>query len=484
MRCALVIPPWQPKDIFPEKTASSQINYWQPLGTLYVGAVLKNEGHVVTFLNGAFLSNEEILDELKVFKPDFVGIYSTAFGWPEALRISSAIKKRIGPVFIAAGGPYPSAVKEKCLDNANDIDAVVIGEGELTLPQLVARVEKGESLPGLEGIAFREGEEIVVNAERPLVADLDSLPFPARELLGDFERYIPAPATYRRKPVAVMMTSRGCDRKCIFCFQFDKERKSGIRYRSVDNVLDEIELCLKAGYREIKFLDDTFTADYDRAMRIATEIKRRKLDFTWFVSAIVSQVDRPLLEAFREAGCWAILFGAESGVQANLNMVRKGTTVDQVRKGVRDAKEAGLKVFTPFLIGIPGETAENLQKTIDFAIEIDPDVVNFHYLTPFPGTELHDNIGKYGSMSENLTEYTYQGAAFVPFTMTRDELAEMRSLAFRKFYSRPRFLLKRILGLRTADDLKAAISGIRSLYGILKDRNIFSRKKKNLSSSW
>ena len=281
-----------------------------------------------------------------------------------------------------------------------------------------------------------------------------------------------------------MMTSRGCDRKCIFCFQFDRERKSGIRYRSVENVMEEIESCLRAGYREIKFIDDTFTSDYDRAMRIASEIKRRKLDFTWFASAIVNQVDKPLLKAFKEAGCWAILFGAESGVQANLNTLRKGTTVEQVRKGVREAKEAGLKVFTPFLIGIPGETRENLQKTIDFTLEIDPDVVNFHYLTPFPGTELHDNIGKYGSMSDDLTEYTYQGGAFVPHSMSRGEMAEMRNLAFRKFYSRPRFLLRRTLGLRSADDLKAAFSGLKSLFWILKEKALFRRKREKLSGSW
>ncbi|MDH5542004.1 MAG: B12-binding domain-containing radical SAM protein [Nitrospinota bacterium] len=484
MKCALVIPPWQPGDIFPEKTASSQINYWQPLGTLYVGAVLKNAGHDVVFLNGAFLSNEEILEKLHQFKPGFAGIYSTAFGWKGAVRLASDIRKRTSNVFITAGGPYPSAAKGGALNGAEDIDAVVTGEGEVTVPELVKRLEKGESLAGLEGVIYRESGEIVSNNERKLIDDLDSIPFPARELLGDFEKYLPAPATYRRKPVAVMMTSRGCDRKCIFCFQFDRERKSGIRYRSVENVMEEIESCLRAGYREIKFIDDTFTSDYDRAMRIASEIKRRKLDFTWFASAIVNQVDKPLLKAFKEAGCWAILFGAESGVQANLNTLRKGTTVEQVRKGVREAKEAGLKVFTPFLIGIPGETRENLQKTIDFTLEIDPDVVNFHYLTPFPGTELHDNIAKYGSMSDDLTEYTYQGGAFVPHSMSRGEMAEMRNLAFRKFYTRPRFLFRRTLGLRSADDLKAAFSGLKSLFWILKEKALFRRKKEKLSGSW
>ena len=138
-----------------------------------------------------------------------------------------------------------------------------------------------------------------------------------------------------------MITSRGCNRHCIYCFQMDKERKSGIRYRSVGNVMQEIELCLRQGYKEIKFLDDTFAADYDRALDLTTEIRKRRLSFTWFASACVNQVDKPLLQAFKDAGCWAILFGAESGVQKNLNTIRKGTTLDQIRTAVQDCSGRG-----------------------------------------------------------------------------------------------------------------------------------------------
>jgi radical SAM superfamily enzyme YgiQ (UPF0313 family) len=303
------------------------------------------------------------------------------------------------------------------------------------------------------------------------------LPFPARELLGDAGNYIPPPATYRRKPVAVIITARGCNRKCIFCFQIDKERKSGIRYRSVDNVIQEVELCLDQGYREIKFIDDTFAADYDRALQITKEIKIRRLDFTWFASACVNQVDKPLLKAFKDAGCWAILLGAESGVQKNLSTIRKGITPEQIRNAVKAAKEAGLTVYTPFIFGIPGETFEDGLKTIDFACEINPDIANFHSLTPFPGTELYDNIDKYGSISEDLTDFTYQGAAFIPHTMTRQEITILRQTAFKRFYSRPRFILKRILGLRNINDIKAGYKGLRSLIWLWIKKDIFRRKE-------
>ncbi len=477
MKCVLVIPAWRPEDIFSSKTAGSQINYWQPLGTLYVAACLQRAGHEVKFLNGAFMSHDEIIAEVKEYSPEFVGIYSTTFGWPRAKRTAKDIKDVLKEAFICVGGPYPIAMQERCLEDedAEAIDAVVTGEGELTVPEMLQMLQSGRSLRGVEGVVFREKERIIKNPPRPLIEDLDSIPFPARELLGDPNKYIPPPATYRRKPVATMITSRGCKRRCIFCFQIDPERKSGIRYRSVDNVLAEIETLLRQGYKEIKFLDDTFAADYNRAMEIAEEIKRRRLKFTWFVSACVDQVDKPLLQAFKDAGCWAILFGAESGVQKNLNTIKKGITLEQTRRAVKAAKEVGLKVSTPFIFGIPGETFEEGLKTIEFALELDPDIANFHAITPFPGTYLYNNLEKYGTISEDLSDFTYQGAAFIPYTMTRDEILKLRQIAFRRFYSRPRYLLRRLLDIRNIHDIKAALKGFKSLFWLWTKKDIFKK---------
>ncbi|MDP3296409.1 MAG: radical SAM protein [Thermodesulfovibrionia bacterium] len=472
MKCALIIPSWIPEEIFSSKTAGSQINYWQPLGTLYVASSILKAGHDVRFLNGAFMTHSEILQNVSEYKPDFVGLYSTTFGWNKAVRTASDIKQILN-VFIAVGGPYPIAMQEKCLMDSMAIDSVVTGEGELTVVEMLERLSHGKSLAGVEGAIFRDVDRIVKNPPRSLITDLDSLPFPARELLGNAINYIPPPATYKRKPVAVIMTARGCNRRCIFCFQIDKERKHGVRYRSVENVMQEIELCLRQGYREIKFIDDTLAADYDRAMQIAKEIKARKLDFTWFASACVNQVDKPLLRAFKDAGCWAILLGAESGVQKNLNAIKKGITLEQIRIAVKAAKEVGLTVYTPFIFGIPGETFEEGLKTIEFACELNPDIANFHALTPFPGTELYDNLDRYGRISHDLIDFTYQGAAFVPYSMTRHEITELRQIAFKRFYSRPKFIFRRALSLRNINDVKAAAKGFKSLFWLWAKKGVF-----------
>jgi len=475
MRCLLVIPSWLPEDIFPARTAGSQLNYWQPLGTLYVASSLRKAGHEVAFLNGAFLTHREILDEAARFRPGLVGIYATAFGWPGAGRTAADVKDRLPGAFVCAGGPYPIASRERCLAEAPGFDAAVTGEGERTVVELVERLEAGRSLDGLPGLAYRDGAGVRVNPPRPFLANLDELPFPDRSLLGDASRYLPPPAMYRRKPVAVVLTSRGCHRRCIFCFQMDKERRSGTRYRSVENVLAEIELCLRQGYREIKFIDDTFAQDRQRALRLAHEIRRRRLDFTWFASACVNQVDPELLRAFKAAGCWAILFGVESGVQKNLDTIRKGTTLAQARDAVRWARQAGLRVQTTFVFGIPGETYTEAQQTIDFACELSADVASFHAITPFPGTWLHDHASELGTISPELTDFTYQGAAFVPHTLTREQIRELRQRAYRTFYSRPSLLVRKLLGLRSGEDLRVALRGARSLFWLWARRGLFQR---------
>ncbi len=470
MKCALVVPAWSPGEIFSSRTAGSQINYWQPLGTLYVASSLMAAGHDVRFINGAFATHEEIMDQLASFAPDAVGLYSTAFGWDKARATAKAIKGILPKTFVFAGGPYPVAAGASALreEGAASIDAVVTGEAERVVVSMMERLKCGCLFRDIKGIAYRgSAGDIIDNGPPPLIEDLDALPIPARELLGDPNKYIPPPATYRRKPVAVVITSRGCNRHCLYCFQIDRTRSKGIRYRSVANVLEELELLKAQGYREIKFIDDTLAADYDRAMELALEIKRRKLGFTWFASACVNQVDETLLRAFKAAGCWAILFGAESGVQKNLNAIRKGITLEQTREAVRAAKAAGLTVQTPFMFGIPGETYEEALQTIDFAIDLDPDIANFHAITPFPGTDLYDNVDEYGHLEGELSDFTYQGAAFVPHTMTRAQIQELRQLAFKRFYSRPSYMFKRLLKIRTLHDVKVAFQGVRSLLGVI-----------------
>jgi radical SAM superfamily enzyme YgiQ (UPF0313 family) len=162
----------------------------------------------------------------------------------------------------------------------------------------------------------------------------------------------------------------------------------------------------------------------------------------------------------KKAKFWGILLGIESGVQSSLDAMGKGVTVEQNRLAVEWAHKAGLKTVTPFIFGNPGETFEDGLKSIQFAIDIDSDVVNFHALTPFPGAELYENVEKYGRVAtDNVLDYTFEGCAFVPYTMEREQIQELRALAFRKFYRRPRYMWKRLMAIRTWTDIKVLLAG-------------------------
>jgi radical SAM superfamily enzyme YgiQ (UPF0313 family) len=469
MRCALVIPPWRPEDIFPAATARLQVNYWQPLGMLYLGAALMRAGHEVRLWDGSFLTLEEILARARAWRPGLLGIHANTFLWPRALATARACKAQDQAVFTIAGGPHPTARGTAALIEGGDcLDAVALGEGEETLPELASAFEAGRALAEVAGLVVSQKGEPLATAPRDLVRDLDGLAMPARELLADPGLYLPPPGTYRAAPVATMMTSRGCKNRCVYCFQLDPARE--IRLRSVANVLAEIELCLAQGYREIRFLDDAFTADRQRVLDLCAGIRARGWRFPWFASSCVNQVDPELLAAMARAGCWSILFGAESGVQRDLNALGKGSTPQQIRQAVAWAKAAGLHVVTPFLLGIPGQTRADVLATIAFACRLDPDVANLHAVSPFPGTALHERAAELGELSTRAEDYTFQGLAFVPHSLSRDEMVELRALFLRRFYTRPRLLLRKLKAARTPADFKALGLGLMGLLRLWRDR--------------
>ena len=179
----------------------------------------------------------------------------------------------------------------------------------------------------------------------------------------------------------------------------------------------------------------------------------------------------------KDAGCWAILMGGESGVQDNLNTLRKAETLGHMRAAVRAAKEVGLTVSMPFMFGLPGETYADGLKTIEFALELDPDLANFHCLTPFPGTQPLRAHAKYGTISDDLEDYTYQGAAFVPYTMTREEIHALRQLAFRRFYRGRCSCCASCCGCAISTTCAPRLAGVRSLFWLWVRRGLFRRER-------
>ena len=263
------------------------------------------------------------------------------------------------------------------------------------LPISLSEENFNSKLSEIKGILYKENGEIKITAPRGYIQDLDALPFPARHLYPPLSEYRPVPASFIKLPLGHIMTSRGCPYQCIFC-----DRKifgNSFRARSPKNVVDELEELINVhGAKEIKFFDDTFTLDKKRVLEIFKEMKRRNLKFPWSCLTRVNHVDAELLKEMKTAGCWQISYGLESGDQRMLNIMKKGTTVEQNRNAVIWAKKTGLNVRAFFVLGMPGETPESLKKTVEFAKSLPIDIVTFYSVTLYPGNELYEMAKKEG----------------------------------------------------------------------------------------
>ena len=401
------------------------------LSLSYLGAVLQREGVEVEVLNllTARYSANKIKRKLEEYRPHVVGTSCATMSYPTASRVLKACKRFDPSVVTVIGGPHVSFTAKETLEHAPWIDIVVCGEGEETLAALIRALEGGASLRGVPGIAFREDGAIVLTETRPPIEDLDALPMPARHLLPLSKyRALGAPAS--------VITSRGCPYKCIFC---SGPRLFGrrVRFREPKLVVDEIEYIHKElGFDKMNIVDDTFTINHRHAREVCQEILRRGLKFQWNVFARADTVTEDILKIMKEAGCVWLLFGVESASPEILKTIKKGTTPDGVRRGVKLSAEAGIKVFNSFIIGLPGESPETAQQSLAFAQELDKQYgakYGFHLLSPLPGTELYERPEDYGLriLSRNWAKYD----ANEPITETATMKPEM-ALEFIAEYDR------------------------------------------------
>ena len=481
MKCILVMPSWDPADVYTGEFSKNVSGVWPPIGHLCsLAATLLQKNNEVEIIDGAFFNHMAVVRQVLTSGASFVGLYVNAFLMKSAIKIVNAIKIAKPEICVAFGGPLASAFREKCFEWTNMLDVVFTGEADYTLPAYVESLKQNTPKDQLKGIIYKENGNIKKTAEVPIIENLDDLPFPSRQLI-DNSRYIPPLETYRRLPVSYIISSRGCTNRCLYCFQISPERE-GIRFRSAENVYVEMEECVKKyKIKEIRFFDDNFAYDLDRVDQICQKLIKAKLNLTWYCSSRVDNINLSIMKTMKKSGCWGILFGAESGVQKNLNMLRKNTTIEQTKKAVDLARKAGLKTVTPFIFGIPGETYEEGLQTIKFACKINPFTVNFHSLTPFPGTELFDNIEKYGRRLGEFEDYTFEKAVFVPHTMTQDEIVKLREKAFKQFFSRPSYILRRILNIRTIMDIRILWDGFLAFLQMYHNKDSFiSDNKKSI----
>jgi len=391
-----------------------------PLGLTSLAAYLLQKGVEVVIEDCVIHphNRERVRENLARFEPDVVGATSVTMNVKAALGVLRDYRRERPGLVTVMGGPHVTFDAEGILSGNPFVDVVVRGEGERTLAELLDFIEAGSPLEPVTGISFRSGESVIHNPDRPFIRDLDDLPLPARHL-------VPV-SRYRALGFPITMTtSRGCPYQCIFCVG-RRMVGSRIRYFSVERVLDEFETLVRMDFSQICIVDDLFTANRKRCLRICEGILERGIVYPWSAFARVDTVSADLLERMKTAGCTSLCFGIESGNQAILDRIKKRTTVEACRRAGDLCRQAGIEPMMSFILGLPGETPETVRESMAFGPSLSRSY-GFHNLAPFPGTEVRDRCDAYGMkiLTDDWDLYDANHAVAHPGGIDPEEVARV-----------------------------------------------------------
>jgi len=435
-----------------------------PLNDLYAATHARGDGVETVLLDAG--SEPRRYSELagqRFAGVEAVAVLSSTHSFKQDVECLRSIKAANPAVRTIVYGAHPTFMPQYCL-REESIDFIVLREPEETIRCLLHALAHGETVEDLEGIGYRTNTgEPRINAGRPLL-DLDTLALPDRTLLPrDVVYFNPV---VKRMPYTTMQTSRGCPGRCIYCtaptFYGNK-----YRFRSVALVLEELRRVRQLGYREVFFRDETFTAHRRRTVEICEGMLAGRLDLTWIANARVDTVDRELLTLLKHAGCHLLKFGVETGDAGVLHAYGKGTSAEQAEEALRVAREVGLATHAHIIFGGPGETPETVDRTIAFIKRCAPTTASFGIVTPYPGTELFEKVARVrpeiadGSAAdlEHLHTQGFFNEAICG--LTSGELSQAVVRAYRQFYLRPAYLLRRLCSRRSWREL-----GIQALGGL------------------
>jgi anaerobic magnesium-protoporphyrin IX monomethyl ester cyclase len=362
---------------------------YPPLGILYLSAFLKREGFSVEVFDATFRDFDDFEAVVKRVKPRIVGLYANIITRDNVLRLAR-IAKANGVEFVLAGGPDASEWCDQYF--ANGIDIIGLNEGEHTLLELIPWLQQ-KGMAGIEqvrGIMYSKDGRPHRTPPRPAITDLDSLPWPDRDVLK-MDEYFHAWKSHHGESSVSLITARGCPFHCAWCSSevFGHTH----RQRSPKDVVDEMLMLKKRYNPDIMWIsDDVLTINKKWTHEFIREVKTRKAEHPYECLSRVDLVDRDILKGLRETGCFRIWYGAESGSQKILDSMRKGTTVEQVREAARITQEVGMQAGFFILLGYPDETTADIRTTIDFLKETRPDVVGTSVAFPIKGTEFHERV--------------------------------------------------------------------------------------------
>ncbi|MBW2970767.1 B12-binding domain-containing radical SAM protein [Candidatus Woesearchaeota archaeon] len=441
---------------------------YPPVGLGYIAAVLEKDHEVkIIDIDADKYTKESFTRLLTEFQPKLVGITATTPTFKNAVKLSRVIKQHTD-AYVALGGIHPNVAHAESI-KPESVDFVIVGEGELTMTELANLIANNKNdYTKIDGLVFKHNSRPMFNKQRELIKNLDTLPNPARHLFRQ-NNYTDPDAT--AQPTIPIITSRGCPGNCTYCCT-KQIFSTRFRYRSAKNVAEEIEYLVKGyGAKEIHIWDDMATLVKKRIFDLRDELKQRdiKVKIAFPNGLRVDYFNEEIGLALKEMGTYSIAFGVESGNQKILDKARKEITLDQVREAFRIAKKLKLETWGFFMLGLIGETESTVHDTIEFAKELDPDVVKFHILVPYPGTPVYNELLSKGFILSK--DYSKYGIHTKPVhrleNLTPEDMLRLQKQAYREFYLRPRIIIKQLLRINSFTRLKlnmrAGVSIFRSM---------------------
>lgn len=431
-------------------------SYLPPYGILSIAAVLESHGHLVKIVD-ADSRRGMALDELKQtvidFDPHVIGMTVYSIGRDMAVQTAEHIKSYFSAP-VVAGGPHIMTFPED-LAPFDCFDILAYGEGEYTMLDIVSHYSGEKELNNIEGILYKKDGEIVQTSHRTLIEDLDTLPYPAFHLLDGLSDYAPMQLLYKRLPVLTLISGRGCPYGCIFCNSIWGKK---VRMNSPSYIMGLVKkMITDFGIREIMFYEDTFCIKKERIDKLCDMLIEEGLDVIWSCSANVKTLDKPLLEKMKQAGCWLISMGIESGNDEVLNFIRKPVRVEQAKSICQWADEAGLKIRGFFILGHPIDTKETIRQTIDFAKSLPLFTINLTILQLLPGSKVREIAHDYGEVNYDLslgTGHPRETLSFVPRGLTAEYLIKMQRRGYSEFFLRPKQIWRLLRSIDSFEDLR------------------------------
>lgn len=431
-------------------------SYLPPYGLLSIAGVLERHGHVVKIADADSrrgLTLEQLKDVIVDFRPDIIGLTAYSIGRDQLIATARHIKA-FSPAKVVAGGPHVMTYPED-LAEFDCFDILAYGEGEYTMLDVVAHRQGRKELREIDGILYRGDKGWIRNPPRAFIEDLDELPHPAFHLLDGLKEYKPMQLLYKRLPVLTIITGRGCPYNCIFCNSIwgKKVRLNSPQYvvRLIQGVVE------KFGIREIMFYEDSFCIDRERMLKLCDLILQARLDISWSCSANARTLDRALLRKMKEAGCWMISLGIESGNDDVLRFIGKPVTTEEAGKVCGWADDAGLRIRGFFMLGHPIDTKETIRQTIEFMKSLPLFTINFTILQLLPGSVFRNVAHEFGEVDYDLglgTGHPRGALSFVPKGLTAEYLKNMQRRGYREFFLRPSQLFKLIRAVDSWEDLR------------------------------